>query len=464
MEFPRNFTASDTEAEVINIENIIKELGPGEYKGMSIRIGTNDDSIFTQRGVQNSLVSAFIYLTPFSKRERDVYTIMDELRMNIEGAGLPIKSIAFNVEKIGLDMGWPFEVRVISGDDELRENTVQKISEELLHTEGLTEVDDTIVEGVDELNVVMNYERMSRAGVTVKDIITTLRIAFDGVVVTSMKDEKGETDFRLRLSGKARKDEDFIRNLPVANSMGKILNMEEFISLQKHTSRGEITHYNGSRSVTVYGSFDKTKTSASKIYGAIDKKFGSLEGVDIEFAGEPVETAKVFKDLGTAALVCLLLIFLVLALIFDSFTMPLIILLSLPFCIPGVILSLFIHGYPLSVFAGIGMIGLMGIVINNSIVLLDRILSHKRERPDEEVIEHITAAVKERIRPIILSTFTTVLGLVPTAYGLGGYDPFITQMCIGLFYGLLYGMLVSLIIVPSLYYAGTVIQKRVTGS
>ncbi len=195
------------------------------------------------------------------------------------------------------------------------------------------------------------------------------------------------------------------------------------------------------------------------MYTLVQEQFSNSKDVIYVFDGEPSETEKVFKDLGIALAAAVILIFLVLSLVFNSFKQPVIILISLPFCLPGVILAVYAHGFPLSIFVGLAVIGLVGIVINDSIVLIDQINKNRAKNPDDSVVHCVKDAAKRRLRPILLSTFTTILGLIPTGYAIGGYDPFLSQMCVGMLYGLLYGTMVSLILVPLFYIIGNDYRK-----
>jgi multidrug efflux pump subunit AcrB len=458
IEFPRNFDAEKTIEYVSKIETILTDYD-GEYLGMSSRIGTDSTSIITDRGTQENLAVVYVYLTPYSTRKRNAYEIIESLTEDFKDINDIGFTYTMDVKRVGLGLGWPFEFRVVANDNVIRDQKVNEIVQYLNSLEAIEKIDTDVIEGIDELNVTMNYDMISRAQLTVKDVLTTLRIAFDGMVVSSFREGDIEMDYRIRLTEKARADREFINTLPIANSNGMILNLDQFVSMKEKRAAGQITRYNGVRATTVFGTLDKKKLSGNALYDQVREKFPDSDNYSIIFDGEVAESDKIFSDAGIAFLAAILLIFLVLALVFNSFKQPFIILVSMPFVAPGIILSVFLHGYPLSIFTALAVIGLVGIVINDSIVLVDGINKLRAEDSSVSIKDAVIKTAISRLRPILLSSFTTILGLIPTGYAIGGYDPFLSQMCIAMLYGLLYGTMVSLIIVPLFYIVGNDIQN-----
>ncbi len=455
LSFPSGQSLAGTEKIISNIEKTVTDvIHKDELLGISSKAGTNSTDILTERGTQENLGIIFVYLTPFNDRERNVFDIMKSVKDKFSTIKLPEKTdYIFDIVRIGPPMGWPLEIRVVSNNDSRRSEITEKLKQFLSGINGITEIDDDYLKGKDEINIRMNYDLLSRVGLSAKDIIDALRISFDGLVVSSIRDIEREMDIRIRLNKKARADIEYIKKLPVMNSSGNLINLEPMLFIEDRKAEGEIRHYNGLRTTTVFGNIDRNITSGEKVYEAVKSKFPKGNDYSLELSGEPVEQKKIFSSLGGAFAVSLLSIFLVMSLIFDSFSRPFIIMLSLPFCVPGAIITLLIHNYPLSMMAGAAIIGLMGVVVNASIVLISQF---QAEEKDGWISSDTMASIAStRLRPIILSTLTTVAGLLPTAYGIGGYDPFISQLCAVLAWGLVFGTLVSLIIVPVIYKIGT---------
>ncbi|UCD15047.1 MAG: efflux RND transporter permease subunit, partial [Candidatus Omnitrophota bacterium] len=171
-------------------------------------------------------------------------------------------------------------------------------------------------------------------------------------------------------------------------------------------------------------------------------------GYTLRFSGEAEETLKSVKDLLRAFLIAVLLIFLILATQFNSLVQPFIVMLAIPFGIIGFILAFLIHGEPLSFLGIMGFVGLMGVVVNDSIVLVDFINKRRNHVP---VKEAVVEAGDLRLRPVLITTITTVCGLSTVAYGIGGFDPFLRPMALAISWGLLFATALTLIVVPCVY-------------
>lgn len=448
---PPGTRAPETIALQKRIEAVLKALPENELAGFSTRIGTLSTSALTERGYQNNLAVIFVYLTPYSSRDRTAAEIMEGVRGAVGDPGSA--ELVLEVMRLGPPVGYPFEVRVSANGDAIREARVEEIRAFVSDLPGVSDVSDDDFAGRPELNVEIRHDVLARAGLTVEDLLTTLRIAFDGLIVTNMTEVGRSLDFRLHLDDEARADPGFLATLPMMNREGHLINLDHFLFLKEKPGRAEIIHVNGARTTTLHGNLDKDRLSPARLMELVNAEFISDEQVRISFAGEPVENAKIFGDLLMAAGAALLGVYLIIALVFNSLTRPIIVMLSVPFIAIGVVWSLFFHGMALSMFALLGLIGLVGVIVNNAIVLVHTIQEKSQEdgaAGDEAVL---TGSV-QRLRPVLLTSLTTILGLFPTAYGLGGYDPMISPMCLAMGYGLLFGTLIVMYLVPCLYRMG----------
>jgi multidrug efflux pump subunit AcrB len=178
--------------------------------------------------------------------------------------------------------------------------------------------------------------------------------------------------------------------------------------------------------------------------------------------GEAQETQKSLISLAVTLALAGLAIYFLLILLFNSWTQPIMVMLAVPFGIIGIIIALAVHGQPLSFMAMLGLIGLAGVVVNDSLVLVSHINSLRRENPDTSVLELVAQGTSDRLRPIVMTTVSTVAGLVPLAYGLGGTDAFLAPMALALGYGLLFSTPLTLVLVPSFYMIREDARKVVT--
>ncbi len=456
--------ASETEKEMAAIENLVSKLASEEIVGFNTRIGTHNELTTVNRGTQNNLAIMFVYLHPYSQRDRSAQQIIDELQDPISKVIDSKTVVTGEIKRQGPPMGKPFEVRIISNNDTARVKTEEEVRSYIKSIDGVYDVENDDVDGKNEVDLKIDYDILSRTGLTVEDVLSTLRIAFDGQIISKMVTLNESINIRVRLNEDARTDEDFLKSLPVANRSGQIINIENFISISEKPGKGTLRHVNGVRAVTVYGNTDLRVINPMKVMQLVGSKFKTNDQVSIEFSGQPVESALIFSGLSSAALLAFAGIYLVIALIFNSFKRPFMVLLAVPLLVAGFAFVLLTHRIPISMMSGIAMIGLMGVVVNNSILLIHTIgakdKSGKKTDPQKKIVEGAVS----RLRPIMMSTLTTVLGVLPTGYGIGGSDPFLSQMSLVLAYGLLFGAGITLVIIPVVIAISDDLKKIFIGS
>lgn len=461
--FPLGSSLAFTSEQVEKAERILLSLPDTEIAGISSRIGTHSSSPTEDLGSMDNGAIIFVHLAPYGERSRTAAQIGDDIRSQIENA-FQAQEFEYLVElmRIGPPLGRPFEIRLASNEEEVRAAESLRLQKYLRKIPGVLEVEDDTIAGKNELNLVPDHQLLAQAGLTVEDILTVLRISFDGMVVSSMTDVEGSKNIRLRLDQPARADPEFLKRLPISNKTGQMVRANRLMTLHEREAPGEIRHVDGVRTTTIFGNLDAEIISPEELMEMVRSDYEPISKVHMDFSGQPEETRIIFKNLQSAALFAGLGIYLVIALIFQSFFRPLVVLLALPFVLPGVLGALVAHGLPVSIFTGLAVIGLMGVVVNGSIVMVYTVLNggSGNEAPDRDTI--ISGAVS-RLRPLLLTTFTTVLGLFPTAYSLGGYDPFITPMCLALAYGLLLGTFVILVMVPVFLAVESDIRKIISG-
>lgn len=449
--------AEETEKIVEQIENILQQLPSNEVIGFNSRIGTQNELTTTTRGTQNNLAIVFVYLHPFSKRSRTALQIIDYLQKSIPEKIGDGNNVTLDLKRLGPPMGKPFEIRVVSNNDDMRHERERQIRAFLSQIEGITDIENDEIEGKNEMNLIIDDDTLSRTALTVEDVLSTLRIAFDGQIVSKLVTLDESIYYRIRLNKEARADEEFIHSLPIANKFGDMINLSLFTRLKEQPGKGTIRHLNGKKVVTIYGNTNLEKISPMEVMKKVKSRFPSNSDVSVEFSGQPVESKLIFTGLAVAAVLAILAIYLIIALIFNSYTRPFIILLSIPLLAIGFAFVLLTHNIPASMMSGIAIVGLMGVIVNNSIIMIHTITSLKKS--DALDRESVIDASVSRLRPIFMSTVTTVLGVLPTGYGIGGSDPFLSQMSLVLAYGLLIGTTITLIVIPVVYFIGSDITR-----
>ena len=181
----------------------------------------------------------------------------------------------------------------------------------------------------------------------------------------------------------------------------------------------------------------------------------------LDFAGEVADTRESKNDLRNAVIMVVFLIFAVLVTLFDSFVRALIIMLAIPFGVVGVILAFWLHGQALfGFFAAIGTLGMAGVVINDSIIMISKLDEAFPHHASTNLNVKIARIAQTRLKAVILTTLTTVAGVLPTAYGIAGYDSMLAEMMLALAWGLLFGTAITLLLVPAMYSVMQEIQHK----
>ena len=457
---PHGAAESRTIREIGPIERALIRLPESELDGFSIRVGTHSLRQRTEQGTQSNLAAVMVYLTPYSQRDRTATEIMNTIRTEVQTSLSADVRITSALRRLGPPLGRPFEIRLSGHDDELRREKAEQARRWLSRIPGVSDVEDDVIRGRDQIELRIDYTKLARTGLQVADVLTALRIAYDGIIASDMVWQGKSIDYRIVLDQTARTDIRYLNSLPIMNRNGHMINLGQLLELSENPSRAEIRHIDGERTIAVFGQLDKEVISPAEVLAMAGRHFQSNEDISYSFAGEPVENQKIFGNLGSAGLLALLGTWIVITLIFGSMLKPLIVMSAIPFGLVGVVGALYSHDMAISMFSAISMVGLTGIIVNDSIVMVYTIngLTEAKGHHRSVIIEGAVS----RLRPIMLTSLTTILGLIPTAYGIGGYDAFISPMCLALAWGLLFATTVLLFLVPILYFIGYDI-RRLTG-
>jgi len=250
-------------------------------------------------------------------------------------------------------------------------------------------------------------------------------------------------------------------NTEVLNSLGRLVRLDNVAAIATDTGPPVRKHYNYRRSITIAADVDPAIISAvaanRKARQFLNTYIERYPMVSVKFGGEEESTQESLISLFQAMILALLGIFAILIFLFRSFSKPFIILSSIPLGLVGVSWSFFFHNKPLSFLALIGIVGLAGIIVNSAIVLLSYIDDLQKEG-EMEYSEILAVASGNRLRAVLVTSLTTISGLLPTAYGIGGYDPTLVPMTFALAWGLISGTLLTLVWVP----CGTAILEDIS--
>jgi len=399
-----------------------------------------------------------IIASPATDRER---RIADGMRR--------FSKLAAEPQQDGPPTGKPVAVRVRCDDLDRAKQVSNRIQAYLRTLAGVKDVKDNLDEGRIEYSVKLRPELAAAQGITFARAARTLAAANDGLVVSVFKDPGGldDADVRVRLDPGAVGSIGELRRVRLRNRQGEAVPLAAVAEIDAERSFAGIYRYDGRRTVLITADVEQGVTTATFVNEALQKRFDTPDflagygGVSLRFGGEFEETRKSFASLGRAFNVALLAIYMILAAQFQSYALPLVILLTVPFAFIGVVFGLFVTGNPFTMTAGIAMVGLAGIAVNDAIVLVDFI--NRRRLAGAGLIDAVREGCRLRARPILLTTVTTIAGLLPMALGLTGFSklwsPFAATIC----FGILFSTLLTLLMVPAGYVIVFDIKARFGG-
>lgn len=400
------------------------------------------------------LAQLIVYLTPQDTRERQTRTIMDELRNQVAGIE-GIARIEIEAVKPGPPAGRPLEVKISGLDMATSTAIAEEIKSFLAGIAGVDDILDDQEEGKEEIRVSVDEDEASRLGLDVEQVAQTVFSAFSGFESTIVREGKEEVKVKVQLPDNKQTVE-ALAALQVRNSSGRLIDLSRVAKFDRIRGVPAIYHHDGERVVTVSASINSEITSSTSVNLQLEKEFRDLSvrypGYSLVPSGEWKETKKIVDFMKVAFVVALLLIYSIMVAQFTSFVQPLYVMVAIPLGMIGVVLALVLHDKPISMMAMMGAVGLGGVVVNDAIVLVTFI--NDRIKAGAPVYDAVVEAGVTRLRPIILTSVTTIAGLLPTIYGWGGYEPFIVPAAITLAYGLLFATFLTLAVVPALYLVG----------
>lgn len=446
-----------TEAVVAALERQFPPLMGDDLIAVTARIGHQDPEAFarTRGSAENEAVISVMVRPSGRERTSAEWIEVFEQRLAVPGDA----EVVYEAEYMGPPVGRPVTVHVSSNRDPDRRTTALEVADWLRGIEGIDNVEVDERPGTPQIDLALDYQRLALRGLDPQDVAQTVQLAFHGMIASEHRELDDTTDFRVMLDPTARRSLDSLLEIPVRSQSGALVQLRDVVTPIEVPAVSRIYHRDGRRTATVTASFTvgsphTALSVANRIEAELVPEYAGTPGLEVYVGGEAVETRKTTGDLGLVALLAFLGIGLVIALMLGSLLEAAFVVAIIPFAIAGVILVFFLHGQPLSMFAMMGAIGLAGVVVNASIVMVDAVHRSLREIPagDREARRKaLIDAVVSRLRPIVVTTLTTLGGVLPMAYGIGGRDAIVAPMSLAIGWGLALSTAVTLFLVPTLY-------------
>ncbi|SMF64914.1 efflux RND transporter permease subunit [Pseudobacteriovorax antillogorgiicola] len=445
---------SYTESQVEVLEKIIDSF-PGQGAITSVKTTVGQEGSF--KGARFASHTSFlseIVMKPFTERDITAQELSNWLKKAVEtSSDLKLVKFDLEIDSEGPPVGRPIEIRIVGDDDRIRYELVAKLKE-LLQQYPVSEVISDNVPGKQELQLRPDFEALSQSGLTVSTVANTIRTIFDGSIVGDVQTPVESADYRLLMDERFHDFNDPLQDIYVRNQYGNLIPLKGLMLEERGRTMKKILHYNGNPSNLITANIAPTVT-AGDIYKNLSQELSGLEqqfpGYSILLGGEAKESDKFVNQILMLLGLAIMGIYFWLAFQLESLSQPFMVVLAIPFGLIGMLAAFIGHGYDLSLLALVGVVGVGGVLVNDSLIMVEFINRLRREG-HRNIQEAIILGAQHRFRPIVLTTLTTVTGLLPTAYGLiGGTDSFISPLVFAMTWGLMIGTPSVLIVIPVLY-------------
>ncbi len=448
LELPMGMRLEESSKTARAIEDIIEDKYP-EVERYSVSVGSGGGMFGTGGGSPN-LISIRMGLIDLTKRDRDVFEIAELLRQDFNEFPEIINYTVSTEGGGGMGAGAPIQVEIYGDDFDVTNRIANDLAERMEEIRGLRDIDISRGEDRPELRIVPDQEKMASFGLNNATLSNVVRNRIDGMTATLFREAGEEYDVVVRNKEPFRESISDIENIVVQNPAGQNVRLKEVASIEEHFSPPNIERKNRIRYLTISASL--YQRSLGDATSDIRREIDNIEipgDVFIELGGDIEEQREAFADLLLLLALGIFLVYVVMAAQFESFRTPFIIMLAIPFAFTGVMIALLLTGTELSVISAVGGIILVGIVVKNSIVLIDYTnLMHDRGLT---VVRSVFAAGRSRLRPVLMTTITTVLAMIPLAISQREGSEIWQPMAIAVIGGLTFSTLITLVFVPATY-------------
>ncbi len=435
--------------EVIKqIKEVMKDRAP-HVTAVAGESAVDNSDPKAESGSNVSMIRIFVN----KKTQDEVSTkeILDALR-KIENKKLT--RLSFEALINGPPVGDPVTVTFRSNNAEQLAKVATHIKEFIAKEKGIFDAKVDDVFGDDEINIQFDYDRVARLGLNLTTIGNTVRTAIAGMKVGDVNLNNREVDYFLRFDDRDKTSTQSLSNVEIPDNQGNLIPLSQLAKFEQTSGRPQVKRFDFRRAKTVTANLDDSIITSIQANQRIAEEFSKIQDqykdVNMVFGGEAEKTNESVASLFGALILSLIGIFALLVLIFRSFINPILILTTVPLGLVGVAFAFTIHSKPLSFMALIGVIGLGGIIVNSGIILIS-FINQMREETTLSLREILIKSSVLRLKSVLVASLTTISGLVPTAYGIGGADYFIIPMALALAWGLTTGTLLTLVWVPPAY-------------
>jgi multidrug efflux pump subunit AcrB len=453
-EVASDMTRFETALKSKEIEDLINPYIGKEVVGLRTRIAHG------RRGgaVEENKFWMLIEIVPKEKRKKSADKLVTEFKEKISKLN-GFENIKFQKSRWGQDSGSSIELLIQDNNDATRLAVAKKMADIMSQHKDLQNIEIDVGLRVPEYKIDIKQEVIKRLSISPADIASTFRAALEGVILYEFTNGNEDVRTRFTIADEAKTDIEQVLDLPVENQGNYLVPLRDLVTVTKGVSPNSISRRDMRRTTLVdAGIKPRSKATPLAIALHFEKDVFPLINQDypsttLTFSGEIEDTRESARDFVKAIWLTVILIFSILAILFHSVLKPLLIMLAIPFGLVGIIIAFVLHGKMIyGFYSVVGALGLAGVVINDSIIMLTKLENEFNPSAGQASFdEQIASIAQTRLRAVLLTTLTTVVGVLPTAYGFAGYDSMLAEMMLTLAWGLIFGSIITLILIPFLF-------------
>ncbi len=460
VENPTRSSLDSTKESVKKVEQVIKEnIPPHVLKNVFSMIGIDISQKVPEFG--DHIASIIVEYEDFENRKengKELMKLVKDKAQDVVGPTL----IKF-MQTGGPPTGDPVDIEIKGKDFGILKDLSTDVKKELQSMPGVYGVSDNLVWGKPEIRLIVDEKKAAIYGLNNTTISRAVRAAIDGLTVSKTRLGSEEADIVVKQNLPANDIEYILQTYEISNGSGSWVPLSNIVDFEVSPSMLSISRYDMERAVRITAEIDQEINTPTQVNSNLEnfmkKAISNLPGYSYNFGGEEQQTRDSIDSIKNAIIVSAILIYLILASILKSYLQPFIIMSVLPYTIIGVLFGILLRGEPVSLPALIGFVALLGVVVNDSLILMDFI--NKRAKNMNKVVAVFMSA-KHRFRPIVLTTITTFGGLLLLMTKTRGESAFLAPMAIALGFGLVFATLITLFLIPSLYLILDDIKKYIS--
>lgn len=444
----------ETKKVAFDIDSVIRTRIP-EITLINLSYGSEEEASFASmmNSTGNNILNMRIRVKDLKERDRSIFIMADEVREILKGFP-DVLQYTVSTSSNGSMGGNTVDIEIMGHDFDVTSKLASNLATRARQIPGAEDIKISRDDDKVELRLYLDRDKLAKHGLTTTEVGTYMRNRVYGYRNSKYKENGEEYDIIVRLQEQYRSSITEIENIQIIDGKGEKVRMKELGEIKEYHSPPNIERKSKQRMLKV-SITPAAGVALGDLAEATNQMIGELEDVphdvSLYIGGGYEDQQESFQSLGLLLLLSLMLVYIVMAAQFESFKMPFIIMLSIPFAFSGVLLALLITNTTLSVIAALGAVMLVGIVTKNGIVLID-FINLMRER-GIRLYDAITMACRSRLRPVLMTSLTTILGMLPMALSVGEGSETWRPMGIAVIGGMVFSTIITMLIVPAVYAA-----------